>query len=835
MPRPALPEVLSSDTSNVAPRPAGLVPSTDDPPEARAPFDTGDAATPLLSKVEPGSYSTPIAEASVVPYTPAAPSKWSPVPSSVAKALDGLAASGGGGSGAVTSVTASSPLSSSGGTTPNLTIAVAGQTEGDLLYFNGTAWVRLPAGTAGQVLTTEGSAAAPQWLSPAAVAQENNPVDLNPHEIANIDPLLAAGVGIQPPALVYLTEPFTNSSGTALSGTFTPTNNSTSVGTSISQVGLLSSGSSIAFASQPGVFYPVASVTATTITLQIAYLGPTPGSPTTAGVAAWIEVTEGTPAPATVASSEFTFSEAGNGTSQWNNLMLEGQTLGMPQACVTIHIAAASNSGGASTYEDYSVGIAKDANNYVYASWRRNSGYVRLHVKIAGASNDSIGQVTVAWTPPFDLGFSLVGVQATIWYRPSGGTWTVISTSNIESYYDFRANGSIVANTWQGSWAAAYFPANGSTVSVSFANFNVGAFGGSGIRDTCVVSSLSGAPILAGTQVWLTATLTDPGASAYCGVMTYDLVARTLTQVGVIMIDRVTAAGTAPSVSITLSGTFTTAASAVVTTQNSQVGVLFPGSVVAFAAQPTATYVVLSVASGSITLTTPYTGTTGATTAQLGVVQNDNAAHIIEDGTGGYHFFISSWGNTEVGSGGPYIDIMYKHETVLNLLSGMNVVSLMATPILPGTSGSVGSYDPYCIYDAPASTYYLAYTLAPNTSNSFYPALASSATGFAGPWSSVGSDPASTSYEGSRMISLAGQYWALWATDSQARVYDLTMTYQGVYDNLVVASGYAPHPMLVALGNYVYEVTFDDEEYNSNAANIGHLRSFRSWRYSVLP
>lgn len=44
--------------------------------------------------------------------------------------------------------------------------SISGQAQGDVLYFNGTAWVRLPAGTAGQLLTTQGAASDPTWSSP---------------------------------------------------------------------------------------------------------------------------------------------------------------------------------------------------------------------------------------------------------------------------------------------------------------------------------------------------------------------------------------------------------------------------------------------------------------------------------------------------------------------------------------------------------------------------------------------------------------------------------------------------------------------------------------------
>jgi hypothetical protein len=41
----------------------------------------------------------------------------------------------------------------------------AGQAQGDLAFFDGTNWVRLPAGTAGQVLSTQGAGANPHWIN----------------------------------------------------------------------------------------------------------------------------------------------------------------------------------------------------------------------------------------------------------------------------------------------------------------------------------------------------------------------------------------------------------------------------------------------------------------------------------------------------------------------------------------------------------------------------------------------------------------------------------------------------------------------------------------------
>ena len=57
------------------------------------------------------------------------------------------------------------------GTTHNLAapsnLTIASQAQGDILYYNGTIWTRLGAGTAGQVLRTEGAGANPTFGYPA--------------------------------------------------------------------------------------------------------------------------------------------------------------------------------------------------------------------------------------------------------------------------------------------------------------------------------------------------------------------------------------------------------------------------------------------------------------------------------------------------------------------------------------------------------------------------------------------------------------------------------------------------------------------------------------------
>lgn len=52
-------------------------------------------------------------------------------------------------------------------------LAIASQAQGDVLYYNGTSWVRLAAGTSGQFLQTQGTGANPQWASTTALTSSS--------------------------------------------------------------------------------------------------------------------------------------------------------------------------------------------------------------------------------------------------------------------------------------------------------------------------------------------------------------------------------------------------------------------------------------------------------------------------------------------------------------------------------------------------------------------------------------------------------------------------------------------------------------------------------------
>ena len=71
-----------------------------------------------------------------------------------------------GGGGGVTSVSGASPITITGPTaTPTVNFSILSQAQGDIVYFNGTNWVRLPAGMSGQFLETLGPLANPTWAT----------------------------------------------------------------------------------------------------------------------------------------------------------------------------------------------------------------------------------------------------------------------------------------------------------------------------------------------------------------------------------------------------------------------------------------------------------------------------------------------------------------------------------------------------------------------------------------------------------------------------------------------------------------------------------------------
>lgn len=436
----------------------------------------------------------------------------------------------------------------------------------------------------------------------------------------------------------------------------------------------------------------------------------------TGSLARFTTISEGTPATPTQTGGQLTIV---NTTGQ-NTGLQEGSGLTMCQFATDLHIVSLTGPFG--TYANVGCGYAIDSNNYVIAVWRKVDGLASIQVKIGGTSNFRTSTV-ISWTPPFDIGLSLVANSLVFWMKPNGGSWTVINTYAITEY-NFKTTTTALA-----TWKPVFWLAAQTTGTLIVDKFQSGSFGSVGVRDTSPVTALDGTPLLSGNIATITSTNLDPTGAAYCGVMQVDLIAKTSTQVGTIMVNR------------------------------------------------------------------------------SSTVQNDNAAHIIQDGTGGYHFFITTWGN--VGTGASNIQILYKHETTLNLLVGENTVSSMTQPSIQGIPASGGMYDPYVVFTS--GLWYLASTAGPVTANTYYPVLQSSPDLVT--WTLIGSDSTMVLYEGSRFVKIAGSLWACWASSVDTAVYDLTFTGQGrmrvPFNNST--TNYPPHPSLIDIPNspWVYQITFN--------------------------
>ncbi len=218
-------------------------------------------------------------------------------------------------------------------------------------------------------------------------------------------------------------------------------------------------------------------------------------------------------------------------------------------------------------------------------------------------------------------------------------------------------------------------------------------------------------------------------------------------------------------------------------------------------------------------------------------IYNDTSAHIVADGTGGYHVFISTTGN---GSAGSSTNILYKHDTS-NLLAspGVFVESGMTQQTLAGVPVSGGSFSPSMV--KVGSTYYLAWTTSISTPGSFYPVLNSSTN--LSTWSLVGQDTNAVPYGETRIVKIGGTNWLMATTATTVAgevaigtnfVYDLTMSYQGNYQNLGLGSNIIniiPSAGLFYYQNFVYQFTTDN--FANSVANgaDGLVRVFRSRRF----
>lgn len=88
-------------------------------------------------------------------------------------------------------------------------LAISGATQGDLLYFDGTEWVRFAPGSSGQILATGGAGASPSWTAAPATAM---PHETLTRRIAYAHPITTAATTF---TAVGMSAPTTSGTATA--------------------------------------------------------------------------------------------------------------------------------------------------------------------------------------------------------------------------------------------------------------------------------------------------------------------------------------------------------------------------------------------------------------------------------------------------------------------------------------------------------------------------------------------------------------------------------------------------------------------------------------------
>lgn len=92
------------------------------------------------------------------------------------------------------------------------------EAQGDVLYYNGTMWTRLGAGTNGQYLQTQGAGANPQWATIASTALSSKVITATRDLTAATGNVAYTGVGFTPTsimAIAYVEAGVTSSTGFA--------------------------------------------------------------------------------------------------------------------------------------------------------------------------------------------------------------------------------------------------------------------------------------------------------------------------------------------------------------------------------------------------------------------------------------------------------------------------------------------------------------------------------------------------------------------------------------------------------------------------------------------
>ncbi len=237
--------------------------------------------------------------------------------------------------------------------------------------------------------------------------------------------------------------------------------------------------------------------------------------------------TTGTPGTTSFTGGTLEIDQSPAGT-QNNFVTLNSVTLSVPQFWAEVEV---TSDGGSTGFENAGVGIFKDTDNYMFLSMDSNISEFRLQIKIAG-SQTFHAQQTVSPPLSYKLGIALVGNSVTM-YIDTGSGWVYTSSYDVTSKYDFRTNGNLTG------WNPAILAGSAGGNIWNFDNFKFGRHGGVGLRDQVLVTNEDGSTYFKDRNtVMFTASVPDATGKSYCGIFELDLSSYTLTQPGLIFVDR---------------------------------------------------------------------------------------------------------------------------------------------------------------------------------------------------------------------------------------------------------------------------------------------------------
>lgn len=215
-------------------------------------------------------------------------------------------------------------------------------------------------------------------------------------------------------------------------------------------------------------------------------------------------------------------------TGVQNTIIRTGADVAAPVRWFEINVVSRTSLG--SGYNNVGVGMAKDANNFIFASFDQRANLRRVQVKIAGSN---VFYASAAYTFPASvkIALSLVMNSASVWID-SGSGWQCLVTHQIPTA---TVNMKTLDLT---GWKAAFTVAASASVTWVFDNLKSGIFGGVGIRDMTLVTNASGEPISFSGKYRFTATSVCPAGTGYNSVWEYNPADYSIAIIGSILVNR---------------------------------------------------------------------------------------------------------------------------------------------------------------------------------------------------------------------------------------------------------------------------------------------------------